>query len=421
MPRRSSVRGSSMAFRAGALLGAALVLFFAGTWIYGMIDPKEEGVGKPQKPEPLPAKTGTRESGPLTLHELDWSSVQLSNHFVLHQGGIPLTVESSLDPTLQQYIMDLLERSQTLKAAVVVVRPDDGRVLAMVSYDHNGDKENLCLKAHFPAASLFKIVAAAAALETAGFTPQKSVYYNGRKYTLYKQQLKQQHNQYTRKLPFMKAFGLSINPVFGKLGIFDLGQEGMTAWAEKFQFNQNIPFDLPLQRSVIEVPVHDFGLAEIASGFNKITQISPLHAAFLSATVANDGIMMKPWLVKKVWGENGELLFENRPERLATPMSPHTAQDMKTLMQATVTSGTCRRTFFKIRRKNCFKGVEMGAKTGTINDRTGQFKYDWFTAFVVDPDGEKAISIAVMGVHGKRLGIRANKLGGYIIDHYFSS
>ncbi|MFP4085442.1 MAG: penicillin-binding transpeptidase domain-containing protein [Desulfobacteraceae bacterium] len=420
-PKRSGARGASLFFWAGAVLGAVLLLFFAGTWIYGMIGPGERGYPDPPAPGAPSAGEDHQSPEPFALDQLNWSSAQLSDRFVLDHNGSSMTVESTLDPGLQNYITDLLGRSQTLQAAVVVVRPDDGRVLAMVSYDKNGNGDELCLKADFPAASLFKIVAAAAALETAGFTPQKPVYYNGRKYTLYKQQLKQQHNRYTRELPFMKAFGLSINPVFGKLGIYNLGRERMTACAEKFYFNQTIPFDLPLQRSVVEVLSHEFGLAEIASGFNKMTRISPLHAALLAATVANDGIMMKPWLIKRVFGENSELLYQNEPERLGAAMTRHTAQNMKTLMQSTVTSGTCRRTFWKIRQKKCFRGVEMGAKTGTINDRTDRFKYDWLTAFVLGPDREKVICLSVMGVHGKRLGIRANMLGQYIIDHYFSS
>lgn len=422
-PARRGVRGrvSLMGFRIGAIVVCLGLFFFAGTWIYGMIGPQEEGTrGKPEGVH-SPDEAAPQRLDSHRLNELDWASVSLSDRFVLRQDGVCMTVESTLNPGLQQYIMDLLERSQTLRAAVVVVRPADGRVLAMVSYDKNGDDEDLCLKAAYPAASLFKIVAAAAALESAGFTPQKPVYYNGRKYTLYKQQLKQIRNRYTRKLPFMKAFGLSINPVFGKLGMHTLGQERMAAWAEKFKFNQSIPFDLPLQKSVVEVPSHDFGLAEIASGFNKITRISPMHAALLSATVANDGVMMKPWLVKRVFGENGKLLFQNKPQVLAQAISRDTAENMKTLMAATVTCGTCRRTFWRLRRKKRFKGVEMGAKTGTINDRNDRFKYDWLSAFVLTPDRDKAISLSVMGVHGKRLGIRANKLGRYIIDHYVSS
>jgi len=413
--------GRGVVFWLGAILGGVSLLFVAGTWIYGMIGPEEDGMPPKMASDPTAMDVDNHEPSPLTLKKLDWSSVNLSDRFSFRQDGISITVESTLDPELQQYIIDLLKRSGTEKAAVVALRPDDGRILAMVSYDKRGHHERLCLKADFPAASLFKIVSAAAALEESGFTPQKPVYYNGRKYTLYKRQLKQTHNRYTQKMPFKKAFGLSINPVFGKLGIYTLGRETMTACAEKFCFNQSIPFDLPVQKSVVHVPEQDFGLAEIASGFNKITRISPLHAALLAATVANDGVMMKPWVIKRIYGEGGELLFENRPRQLTTAIDRNTANDLRIMMQETVKSGTCRRSFWRLRKKKCFRNVEMGAKTGTINDRNDEFKYDWLTAFVLPPDGKKSLCIAVMGVHGKVLGIRANRLGRYIIDHYISS
>jgi membrane peptidoglycan carboxypeptidase len=78
--------------------------------------------------------------------------------------GERFTLETSIDSDLQRFVMDLLQRSMTQHSAAVVIRPDTGQILAMASYENNGNGaggENLCLRADFPAASLFKIVAAA--------------------------------------------------------------------------------------------------------------------------------------------------------------------------------------------------------------------------------------------------------------------
>ena len=112
--------------------------------------------------------------------------------------------------------------------------------------------------------------------------------------------MKKTKNKYTNKTSFKKAFASSVNSVFGKLGIFDLGQEVMSDYADKFLFNEIIPFDFPVEMSTIQIPDDDYGLAEIASGFNRKTMISPLHAALLASVVANNGIMMSPWLVEKI-------------------------------------------------------------------------------------------------------------------------
>ena len=419
--RRLFRKKTLIAFSLGFTLIGIFLIFLGVPWISEQMSQARGGLPKMENQAgSLPGRE-VEKAVPIDPESLNLDLANLSERFVLERGGIPLIVESSLDSGLQDYIINLLQNSQNLQAAVVVMRPDDGRILAMASYDKDQNNEDLCLKADFPAASLFKIVSAAAAFESAGFTPEKAVYFDGRKHTLYKRQLKQRRGKYTSKITFKKAFASSINPVFGKLGIYDLGQKVMSDLAEKFLFNQSIPFDFPVAKSFIHVPDDDFGLAEIATGFNKSTTISPLHAALLASAVANDGVMMKPWLVKKISQENGEILYQNRPAKMPRSISRNTAADLRILMKDTVVHGTCRKSFRRLRRKKAFKNVELGAKTGTINDKTDQFKYDWFTAYVLPPNGTKGICIAVLGIHGKRLGIRANKLGRHIINHYFSS
>ena len=90
-------------------------------------------------------------------------------------------------------------------------------------------------------------------------------------------------------------------------------------------------------------------------------------------------------------------------------------------MQDAVTSGTTRSAFRKLRHKRRFKSLEIGAKTGTINDEKDRYKYDWITAFVLRPDQGDAISISVLGVHGKKLGVRSTEFARAIIDYYFST
>ncbi len=405
----------------GTVFLITVSVFYLGSWIAGYLGEASYRSPRPQKKSDSSSRTISEGDVAGFLKGLDLGSFEPPNHFVDYGDGARLKVESSLDPELQDYIKDLLARSKTLRAAVVALRPGDGRVLAMVTYDNGGNGENLCVKADFPAASLFKIVSAAAALESAGFNPDRPVYFNGRRYTLYRRQLKEKRGRYTHKMSFKKAFASSINPVFGKIGIYHLGQKVMTDSANRFFFNRPIPFDLPVAKSTIEVPEEDFGLAEIASGFNKRTLISPLHAAMLASAVANDGTVMRPWLVKSISDMKGDILYQGSPAVLGSPMSEQTARDLKVLMQETVTHGTCRKSFRRIRRKKSFRDVEFGAKTGSINDETDRFKYDWLVAYAIPPNGDKAICIAVLGVHGERLGIRAGVLGRYIFNHYLTS
>ena len=74
-----------------------------------------------------------------------------------------------------------------------------------------------------------------------------------------------------------------------------------------------------------------------------------------------------------------------------------------------------------MRRKKAFEGMTLGAKTGTINDITDRFRYDWTVAYALPKEGSNRICIAVLAVHGEKLGIRANDLVRYIMSHYYSS
>lgn len=330
-------------------------------------------------------------------------------------------IRTTINRKLQDYITRLQNRSRTLQSAVVVLSPYDGRVIAMAGYDSNGNKGNPSLKADYPAASLFKIVSAAAALESAGFTPDKVLYFRGRRHTLYKSQLKESKGRWVTETTFRKAFAYSNNSVFGKLGIYELGQKVLAGYAEKFLFNKPIAFDLPLEVSTIEVPPDDFGLAEISSGFNKRTLISPLHATLLAAVAANGGEMPAPWLVETVEDDTGTIVYNAEPGVLNSPVSSKTAADLKALMRDAARYGTSRKAFRKLRRKRRFRKIELGAKTGTINDKLDRFKYDWLAAYALGPDGNKGICIGILGVHGKILGTRSTELGRAIINYYFSS
>lgn len=402
----------------------AVVVLVAVVWTGLRISEpwSQAGQRPPAPPEKMldaPPPEISRDDLPELLGEFARDSALLSDVFVCQKDGNQYTVRTTIDPKLQKYIQGLLKRSRTLQSAVVVLNSMDGRVIAMADRDANGNRNNLNLKADYPAASLFKIVSAAAALDKSGYTPDTALYFRGRRHTLYKSQLKQIKDRWTTGTTLRKAFALSNNSVFGKLGIYELGQQVLIEYAEKFAFNRPIPFDLPLAVSPITVPADEFGLAEIASGFNKKTLISPLHATLLASAVANKGMMPTPWLVDTIQDKDDQVLYHADTTVLNRPVVGRAAEDLTFLMQYAARSGTSRSVFRKLRRKKRFKTIELGAKTGTINDKMDRYKYDWITAFALAPDGSIGIAVGVLGVHGKILGTRSTEMARAIIDYYF--
>jgi cell division protein FtsI/penicillin-binding protein 2 len=405
----------------GCILAGLSLFYFAGS-------PHPADSNRPAQQSQLPeikASLWPEKLSPLDISDYLNKRKRLSagdiGQFVIEKEGTRFRIETTLDIELQKYIDRLLRHSRTFQAAVVVLNPFDGRILAMTSRGKNGKGDNLCLKAEFPAASLIKIVATAAALETAGYTPDESLFYEGSRHTLYKFQLKESKGPHSIRTNLRKAFATSNNSVFGKIGIYTLGQDVVDEYAEKFFFNRPIPFDLPLAASTIDVPADSFGLAEITSGFNKRTLVSPLHAAMLSAVVANCGDMMIPWLIRAITDETLRVTYRAPRGVLISPISRKTAEDLKLLMNHTARYGTTRSAFRKLRRHKLLADLYLGAKTGTINDHRDRFKYDWITAFALNAEGSRGISIGVLAVHGKFLGTRATELGRAIIDYYFRS
>ena len=398
-----------------------VILLFAGFKISAKLNRDDQSLLPSEKDLNANRLTLTRRDLAVFLTDITGDPLALADRMVHKNEGGRYTIRTTLNTKLQSYITRLQNRSRTLQSAVVVMSPYDGRIIAMAGYDANGGTGHLNLKADYPAASLFKIVAAAAALEAAGFSPDQKLHFRGRRHTLYKNQLKQSKGRYSTQTTFRKAFALSNNSVFGKLGIYDLGHDVLAGYAEKFFFNKLITFDLPLEMSTIEVPTDDFGLAEIASGFNKKTLISPLHATLLTAVAVNGGEMPIPWLVETIQDDTGNIVYNADPGVLNSAVSSQTASDLKALMQDAVRYGTSRKAFRRLRRKKLFKKFELGAKTGTINDKMDRFKYDWLAAFALAPDGTRGICIGILGVHGKILGTRSTELGRAIIDYYFAS
>ncbi len=400
---------------------AVVMVIFLGIWLWGLLS--QSGPDAPPTKKQADQHTAPSAGRYLksAIQGLAKNSAKLAEPTIVNVDGRRYFIHTAIYPKLQKYILRTLERSRTLQSAVVVMDPHDGRLLSLVNHDANGQSANLCLQADFPAASLFKIVTAAAALESAGLSLDQRLYYRGSRHTLYKSQLKTKKDRWTTQTKFRKAFALSNNAVFGKIGIYDLGQGRLMRYSDKFFFNRPIASDLPLAVSRVQVPADDFGLAEIASGFNKDTLISPLHAALLAAVAVNQGYMPRPTLVESIRDESNKVIYQAPRPVKSTAVSPETARDLKVLMQDAVRYGTSRSAFRKLRRKKRFKDFDLGAKTGTINDRRDRFRYDWVTAFALAPNGSGSICVSVLAVHGKILGTRSTELTRAIVDYYYST
>jgi cell division protein FtsI/penicillin-binding protein 2 len=328
-----------------------------------------------------------------------------------------LDFDYTIDPVLQEYTDALLKRYRPDYGALVAIDAATGEILTMSSYTHGPSDTNLNLIATFPAASIFKIVTSAAALDMNKVTPNSTISFSGRSHTLYRRDvLNEKRNRWTRTMSLKEGFALSINCLFGKLGLYYVGAGNLLEYAHRYGFNSPLALDVPLALSQAIVPNDsDWAVVEAASGFNRLTTLSPIHGAMLAASIANDGVMMEPYLVKQAKDDN-EILYRGQPHPLATPVVKQTNNELRELMRATILSGTSRKSFRKLVRNRNYPDVRFGGKTGSLSGLNPAGKTEWFVGYV-NYKGRR-IAIGSVLVHKTVWRARASQIASAYFERY---
>ena len=338
----------------------------------------------------------------------------------INYSGKLFSVETTLDKGFQSYMLKVIQRSQSPLIGFVAMDPETGRILSMIDSRNGKGAKSVCLSSQFPAASIFKIVSAAAAIDRCNISGDTELTYNGAAHTLYKNQLTDRINRYTNSISLKTSFAKSINPVFGKLGILYLRRDLIEEYASRFGFNQPIDFELPVERSRISVSDDPYHWAELACGFNRATSISPIHAAMIGAAIVNDGRLVEPTIVELITDDEKNPVYVGGTNTMRQVISPEVSEEMKGLMAATITRGTCRSTFRGHRRDPVLSKLFIGGKTGSINNKTDELHYDWFVGFCAEKAGTQKLALAVLVVHDRLLREKSHKFAHRAMRYYFS-
>ena len=333
-------------------------------------------------------------------------------------------INYTLQTDLQAHAQELLEKYRPDFAAIVMMDARTGEILAMSSFEKNkGYGSNLALKATYPAASIFKVITAATAVDKAGVSPNHRIAFNGGNYTLYKKNvLSDRVNRWTRFITLKDAFARSINTAFGRLSLESIEPQDLSEYANKFLFNQEIPSDFHVQRSVASVPTEKgFELTEVASGYNRFNTLSPVHGALIASTIVNGGRMPDPHLVRSIQNAQNESVYTQAnvtDYNLARQIiSAESAAKVKQMMEQTVLSGTSRKTFRQFVRDRKFKEVEMGGKTGHFSGTDPKGRTDWFVGYASDENDK--VAIAAITVNVEKWTVKSSALGEMMFRKYF--
>lgn len=325
-------------------------------------------------------------------------------------------VTYTLKPELEESILQILKKYRSDFTSVVVVDNNNGRVLAALDFERNDERPGrvATFRPTHPAASIFKIVTAADLLENTHVGNSTQFQFAGRSTTLYKYQLKQSGGRWSRRTDFEHAFARSNNVIFGKAALENLSPTGLKRMAEKFGFNRSVLLGQE-KSSVFPLAADQYNLAELASGLNVSTMISPVHGALIASVIANGGVMKKPLLVNKVEDGEGNVVWEPSIVQELV-VAPETAEDLRKMMMATVEAGTARRPFRRLPAS--LRELEIGGKTGSITGGEPFGKRDWFVAYSRDPKrpDDRGVSLCVMIVNKKRWYVKSAQVAREIFE-----
>ena len=304
----------------------------------------------------------------------------------------PRGLQITIDADLQQRAYEILARR---RGAVAAVRPDTGEVLALVSSPGSPVTERAA-DALYPLGSVFKIVSAAAGIdtETVGieslFEDRAAWQIPGASLTIANPGNVPCGD--SSQVSLLTSFVLSCDLAFAELAL-EMGSEILEAYAAAFGFGAAMEF--PLQ-----TPIPVFGAERssdpdllASAGTGRLAYSSPLHMASLAAVVANGGRMAVPHLVASWTDADGDVI-----ERVAAPperrlVAAETAAELARMMERVITEGTG--------QEATVAGYRVAGKTGTGRDADGR-NHAWFVGFA--PVDFPTIALAVMIEPGGEFG-----------------
>ncbi|MFF1557988.1 peptidoglycan D,D-transpeptidase FtsI family protein [Streptomyces sp. NPDC058279] len=305
------------------------------------------------------------------------------------------------------------EQLGTKKGAVAAIDPRTGAILALVStpsYDpskfagfskddgkawrelNDSEDKNLvnrALRETYPPGSTFKVVTASAALENGVVTDIDAPTDTPEPYILPGTKTPMvNHASGCEKSSLNNALRVSCNSVFANMGD-KVGRDKMVDMAQKFGFNSTIDTPVRAFASVYDKTMGRDGNAQSSIGqFN--TAATPLQMAMVTAAVANDGKLMKPYMVDQLTAPNLDVIEKHEPQEMSRPLSAANAQKVQQMMVNVVENGTG--TPAKI------PGVIVGGKTGTAQhgEKNAKRPYAWFISYAKLPDGSSPVAVAVV-------------------------
>ena len=293
------------------------------------------------------------------------------NLYIEPQDGstVRLTIDATIQEIVEKAMRECYEVNKAQAVHAIAMDVYTGAVLAMCSkpdYDPNDPPRDQLdalqslmrirlISDSYEPGSTFKILTAAAALDSGVTTPEDGFYCSG-KIKVDGDTIKCWGNPHKAET-MAQALQNSCNPVFVELAL-RMGTERFYQYLHAFGLGSKTHIDLQGEESGILIPVNSVKNVDLARiGFGQSVAVTPVQLLTAACSVINGGRLMRPYLLKEAVSPDGTVLYRTSPKVVSTPISEETSLTMRKLLEDVVAIGGA---------KNArIPGYRIGGKTGT--------------------------------------------------------
>ncbi|MEE8136121.1 MAG: penicillin-binding transpeptidase domain-containing protein, partial [Thermodesulfobacteriota bacterium] len=331
----------------------------------------------------------------------DPSEIQEIDQYKTSGHDIVLTIDSHIQYIVERQLKEGIEEMGGEKGMAIIMNPETGEVLAMASYpflDPNNfskfpevNRRNLPIwYAHEPGSTM-KVFLASSALDDKKVNPNSKFNCENGRRRIGSAVIRDIKPRGTLTVAEIVKYSSNIGA--SKIGEL-LGRDKYYKYLNKFGFGKTTGIGLPGESSGILAAPRKWGPIELATiSFGQGISVTSLQLVTALSAIANGGYLMKPYVIEKIVGPDGNVIEQNSPEVVTRAISYDTSYQMKQIMQGVVENGTG--------KKAQIPGFSVAGKTGTAqipNPKSGGYYSDRYIASFIGfaPVEDPAIVMVVV-------------------------
>lgn len=289
-------------------------------------------------------------------------------------------IHLTIDKTIQNFLEDAMNRVELKYSpesmVAVVADPKTGAILAMTQRPtFNPDTRetknmkwlNEVTEETIEPGSTMKIFTLASAIDTGVWRPD--AYFQSGSYTLLDRTIRDHNQVGWGTITYLEGFQRSSNTAMAHL-LKNIGEDTFLNYIDKFGFGKKTGINLPNEAA--GTILSQYPIQRVTTTYGQGSTVTPIQLVQAMTAIANNGQMMKPYVIDKIVDpNNGELVGNYKPVTVGKPISKSTAKQVRDILASTVTSenGTAQK--FKLDE------YEVAGKTGTAQIPKSNGKYYW--------------------------------------------